>query len=285
MTRWPKTLLTVAGTLLAVCVLVTLAAPREVHDRRDGDQRPGQLVYDTPVLADLTTRVRAPIGWRVLDTPADHVAYSGWLVRSEPVLADRLRSLSSDDTHVHVVGHESVGCGGVSGPQVRRAGPRYVLDFASRPTQQVECYAPVEAVVVFRVPRSDARAFGSQPAGPGVLAAHFPLTGTRPSTVRPMEITDREDQDRLLAALAADGDRHDRTRLAADIAAAVAAQGRDEARVFAVPVGTCAGAIPTLDITAPALRVQVSPVCTAPLPSLVAFVVPARIVPDGAAIG
>jgi len=287
MTRWPKTLITIAGTLLGVCILVTLAAPSASRDRVHPDAQPGPVVYDSDsaVLADLTTRVPAPFGFRVLDTPADHAAYSGWLVRADPDLADRVRSLSSDGTHVDVVGHESVGCGGVRGPQVRRVGPGLVLDFASRPKRQVECVAAYEALVVFRIPRADVRAFGTQPAGPGVLAVRFPFTGTRPSTVDPMEITRPEDQDRLLAALAADGDRHDRTRLAADIATAVAAQRRDGARVFAVPVGTCAGAVPTLDITPSAVRVQVSPECAAPEPTLVVFVVPARIVPEGATLG
>jgi hypothetical protein len=49
MTRLPKTLLAVAGTLLAVCVLVTLAAPRTVHDLDHRGQRLSQLVvYGIP---------------------------------------------------------------------------------------------------------------------------------------------------------------------------------------------------------------------------------------------
>jgi hypothetical protein len=291
MTRWPRTLLTVACTLIGVCLLIVVARPARDEPAHREPTKPGRVVNETPVLADLATWAPAPWGWRVLDTPADHAAYSGWLVKTEPDLAARVRSLRSDGTHVHLAGHQSVGCGGVSGPLLRRTGTTYVLDFASRPKKQhVACAVAYDAVVVFRIPRADARtAFGSGPhaAGPGTLAAHFALSGYGPSTVRAMEITHRVDRDRLLATLATDGETHDRTALAADIETALAeGPGRaGGARAFAFPVGSCVGATPTLDITPSALRAEVSPECAAPVPSLVVFVVPARVVPDGATLG
>jgi hypothetical protein len=291
----PRILLAIAGALLGVCVLITIGgaaaalrlSPRE-PDEVGRDVPEGRVVNETPVLADLSTRVPAPRGWRVLDGPADYTAYSGWLVKAEPDLAARLRSLRSDDTHVHVVGHESVGCGTVSGPLLRRVDTGYVLDFASRSDQDRECFAAMEALVVFRVPRADARA--AVPAtdpGPGTVAAHFALTGTRPSTVRAMEITAPRDRSRLLDALAADGDKQDRTRLAADVEAALAARTGPGGlrRAFVLPIGSCVGAAATLDITASGLRAEVSPACAAPVPSLVVFVVPGGVVPDGADLG
>jgi hypothetical protein len=290
----PRVLLAIAGTLLGVCILITIGgaaaalrlSPRE-PDGNGRDVPEGRMVNETPVLADLSTRVPAPMGWRVLDGPADYAAYSGWLVNAEPDLAARLRSLRSDDTHVHLVGHEGVGCGPVGGPLLRRVDARYVLDFASRPEQERECYAPVEALVVFRVPRADARA--AVPAadpGPGTVAAHFALTGNRPSTVRAMEITEPRDRSRLLETLAADGDKQDRKRLAADIEAALTARTGPGGtrRAFVLPIGSCVGAVPMLDITDSTLRAEVSPACAAPVPSLVVFVVPGGVVPAEAAV-
>jgi hypothetical protein len=290
----PRVLLAIAGTLLAVCVLITIGgavaalrlSPREPEETRR-DVPKGRVVNQTPVLADLATRVPAPLGWRVLDGPADYIAYSGWLVRAEPDLAARIRSLRSDDTYVHLVGHEGVGCGPVGGPLLRRVDARYVLDFASRPEQERQCDAPVEALVVFRVPRPDARAVPAADPGPGTVAAHFALTGNRPSTVWAMEITEPRDRSQLLDALAADGEKQDRKRLAADIEAALAARTGPGGtrRAFVLPIGSCVGAVPTLDITASALRAEVSPACAAPVPSLVVFVLPGGVVPDEVDLG
>jgi hypothetical protein len=289
MTRWPKTLLTIAGTLLGVCVLVaTVSATRDEPTRpTEPGQRPGRVVNETPVVADLATRVPAPPGWRLLDAPADYVAYSGWLVTADPELAARVRTLASDDTYVHLAGHQNIGCGPVSGPLLRRAYNTYTLDFASVPTEPGLCYAPFDAVVVFRIPRTDARAvFGTDPvpAGPGRLAAHFALTGTRPSSVRATEITHRGDRDGLLATLAADGDRQDPARLAVDIEAALGPRP-DDVRVFAFPVASCIGATPVLDIAEAALRVRIPPTCAVPVPSVVVFVVPTRVIPADVTLG
>jgi hypothetical protein len=294
MTRWPKTLLTVAGTLLGVCVFVATLSAFATRDEPPTDPptdppRRGRVVNETPVLFERTTGLVAPEGWRVLDAPADYIGYSGWLVGRDEGLATGVRSLRSDDTYVHLVGHQSVGCAAVSGPLLRRDGVRYVLDFSTRPEPLGECYAPYKVLVIFRIPRADARiTFGSVPAlgpvAPGMLAAHFALTGNRASTVRPMEITYRADRDGLLATLAADGDRQDPVRLAADIEAALEPRP-DDVRVFAFPIGSCVGATPVLDITEEALHVQVWPACVAPVPGLVVFVVPARVVPDGVTLG